>query len=278
MGESRTELLAWLNDLLQTRYTKIEQAGTGAVYCQIFDSIYGDVPVSKVKFEAKLEYEYVGNYKILQNVFKKHKVDKIVPVDRLTKCKLQDNLEFMQWVKRFWDQNYPGGEYDALGRRKGLGSVPTGAATGNRSSTTTSHASTTSGRVSSAAGGAKKATKTPASRSVSRGGRASVLDNHSATMIIDLNKQIAELKLTVDGLEKERDFYFGKLREIEIDVQENLEGVELTCQETDRTLEEHEAFPILQSIQTILYSTEEGFEVPPEEEELKAVEYDDETF
>lgn len=29
MGESRTELLAWLNDLLQTRYTKIEQAGTG---------------------------------------------------------------------------------------------------------------------------------------------------------------------------------------------------------------------------------------------------------
>lgn len=29
MGESRTELLAWLNDLLQTRYTKVEQAGTG---------------------------------------------------------------------------------------------------------------------------------------------------------------------------------------------------------------------------------------------------------
>lgn len=192
----------------------------------------------------------------------------------------------MQWVKRFWDQNYPGGEYDALGRRKGLGSAPTaatggggGGGIGNRSSTT-HHAtsSTTSGRVSSAAGGAKKATKTPASRSVSRGGRASVLDNHSATMIIDLNKQIAELKLTVDGLEKERDFYFGKLREIEIDVQENLEGVELTCQETDRVLEDHEAFPILQSIQTILYSTEEGFEVPPEEEDLKAVEYDDETF
>lgn len=180
----------------------------------------------------------------------------------------------MQWVKKFWDQNYPGGEYDALGRRKGLGSAPSAAST-NRSSTT-SNATASSGRVSSAG---KKATKTPASRSVSRGGRASVLDNHSATMIIDLNKQIAELKLTVDGLEKERDFYFGKLREIEIDVQENLEAVELTCQETDRNVEEHEAFPILQSIQTILYSTEEGFEVPPEEDELKAAEeYDDETF
>jgi RP/EB family microtubule-associated protein len=203
-------------------------------------------------------------------------------VDKLIKCKLQDNLEFMQWVKRFWDQNYPGGEYDALGRRKGLGGAPSLGA--SRSSTTNS----TSGRVSSAAGASKKATKTPATanRSASRGGRASVLDNHSASMIIDLNKQIAELKLTVDGLEKERDFYFGKLREIEIDVQESMEAVELTCQETERNIEEHEAFPILTSIQTILYSTEEGFEVPPEDEAgavdaldgSEALEYDDETF
>lgn len=37
------------------------------------------------------------------------------------KCKFQDNLEFMQWVKRFWDQNFPGGEYDAVQRRKGGG-------------------------------------------------------------------------------------------------------------------------------------------------------------
>lgn len=119
-----------------------------------------------------------------------------------------------------------------------------------------------------------------ATRSASRGGRASVLDNHSASMIIDLNKQIAELKLTVDGLEKERDFYFGKLREIEIDVQENMEQIDVTCAEAERNPEEHEAFPILQGIQTILYSTEDGFEVPPEDEEGKALEeeYDDETF
>ena len=41
MGESRTELIAWINDLLQVNYTKIEQCGTGGAYCQILDSIYG---------------------------------------------------------------------------------------------------------------------------------------------------------------------------------------------------------------------------------------------
>ena len=40
MGESRSDLLAWVNELLQINYTKIEQCGTGAAYCQILDSIY----------------------------------------------------------------------------------------------------------------------------------------------------------------------------------------------------------------------------------------------
>jgi len=38
---SRTDLLAWLNELLQLNYTKVEQCGTGGAYCQILDSIYG---------------------------------------------------------------------------------------------------------------------------------------------------------------------------------------------------------------------------------------------
>lgn len=38
---SRSDLLAWLNDLLQLNYTKIEQCGSGGAYCQILDSIYG---------------------------------------------------------------------------------------------------------------------------------------------------------------------------------------------------------------------------------------------
>jgi microtubule-associated protein, RP/EB family len=32
----------------------------------------------------------------------------------------------------------------------------------------------------------------------------------------ELNAQLMETKLSIEGLEKERDFYFGKLRDIEV--------------------------------------------------------------
>lgn len=38
---SRTELISWINELLNLNYTKVEQCGSGAVYCHIIDSIYG---------------------------------------------------------------------------------------------------------------------------------------------------------------------------------------------------------------------------------------------
>ncbi|KAI8388338.1 calponin homology domain-containing protein [Radiomyces spectabilis] len=273
MGESRTELLAWLNDLLQLNYTRVEQAGTGAAYCQILDSIFGDVSMSKVKFDTKHEYEYVANYKVLQHSFDKHKVDKLIPVDRLMKCKFQDNLEFMQWLKRFWDQNYPGGVYEALQRRKGGASK----ATTTRSGTSTPRRPAVAASSGMAARSSSRSTSRSTSGRVSAGSaNANVLDNHSAAMIIDLNKQIAELKVNVDGLEKERDFYFGKLRDIEIIVQEHLDAAE---EEEVQNEQEHPEYAVLKDIQTILYSTEDGFEVPPEGEEvIQGEEYDDETF
>ncbi len=36
------------------------------------------------------------------------------------KAKYQDNLEMLQWIKRYFDLHSKGGEdYDAVGRRKG---------------------------------------------------------------------------------------------------------------------------------------------------------------
>ncbi|ORZ17741.1 calponin homology domain-containing protein [Absidia repens] len=263
MGESRTELLSWVNDLLQINYTKVEQAGTGSAYCQIMDSIYGDVAMNKVKFDTRQEYEYVGNFKVLQNTFDKHNVDKIIPVDKLMKCRFQDNLEFMQWMKRFWDQNYPGGAYNPLARRKG-GAKSSSSARGGATATTRT---TAGSRTASSAAGRS------ASRAGAGSGRTSAgVDNQSATQIINLKKQLSELKLTVDGLEKERDFYFGKLRDIEILVQDQVDAAE-------REQVEDQEILALKEIQTILYSTEDGFEVPPENELDEHEVYDeDETF
>ena len=39
--------------------------------------------------------------------------------------------------------------------------------------------------------------------------------------IEDLSNQLMESKLTIEGLEKERDFYFTKLRDIEVLAQEH---------------------------------------------------------
>lgn len=122
----------------------------------------------------------------------------------------------------------------------------------------------------------------------------------AAATIADLKKQISELKLAVDGLEKERDFYFGKLRQVEILVQEQM-GVLEQQGRSDEDL------AVLRDIQNVLYSTEvcqvtileildvdhvllvqDGFEAPPEDDEGVAPaagmvggvheDFDDETF
>ena len=48
------DLMAWVNSMLDLEITKIEQLGTGAVYCQIVDSMFpGKVPLQRVNWKAK---------------------------------------------------------------------------------------------------------------------------------------------------------------------------------------------------------------------------------
>lgn len=178
------------------------------------------------------------------DTFAKHRVDKPIPVEALSKCKMQDNLEFLQWTKRFWDQYYPGGDYDAVARRKG---APLGASG--------SSARATGGAGSSAARRGTTPTTGPRVAKAGGGGAASAA----------LMQENATLKETVVGLERERDFYFSKLRDIELLIQQAVEE--------DPEIEKAED-GLIKQIQTILYSTEEGFEIPAEGEALD----DQETF
>merc|ERR1712227_995070 len=86
----------------------------------------GSVPLKKIKFDAKHEHEYINNFKALQNSFKKMGVDKVIPVERLIKGRFQDNFEFVQWFKKFFDANYQGDEYDPIAARSAAGAAPSG--------------------------------------------------------------------------------------------------------------------------------------------------------
>ncbi|KAG8772498.1 hypothetical protein FRC12_003038 [Ceratobasidium sp. 428] len=192
VGESRTELLQWLNELLQLNYSKVEQCGTGGAYCQIVDSIYGDVPMQKVKMNAKHEYEFLANYKVMQMFFKQKKIDKPIPVEKLVKCKMQDNLEFLQWMKRYWLSNYGGQPYDAVARRRG---APTD------TPATIAPLRAGPGLSASTSGGIKGGTRA-----------GSATSGVSAEQLASAQAQVREMSAHLEGLEKERDFYFAKVR------------------------------------------------------------------
>lgn len=43
----------------------------------------------------------------------------MVPIEKLVKGRFQDNFEFVQWFKKFFDANYSGEEYDPIAARGG---------------------------------------------------------------------------------------------------------------------------------------------------------------
>ena len=216
--------------------------------------------MSRVKFNVNTEYAYLQNFKILQSkhclcssslakgshlctsidCFTKHQIDRPVPVESLIKCKMQDNLAFLQWSKRYWDQYYPGGDYDAVARRKGSGAPTATAAPSSRNS---------------GAGAARQGT-TPTAAPAVRGARATGGGVGASAAAMQEN---AALKETVTGLERERDFYFSKLRDIELLLQQAVEA--------DPEIEKDED-GLIKHIQAILYSTEVSFSLPDSKAKL----------
>lgn len=192
---SKLTLLNWLNDFFELSYAKVEECATGAIYCQIMDCLYpGTIPMSRVNWAAKSEYEFVNNFKLVQKVFTNKQISKPIHIDKLVKAKYQDNLEFLQWFKHFFECRYSGAEYKAKERRGAKGPKGGKRVAGKKPVTRPTSARTTSSKTTE-----KK----------TNGGA-------SSAKVTELNETIAQLQETVEGLEKERDFYFGKLREVEV--------------------------------------------------------------
>ncbi|KAE8674709.1 Microtubule-associated protein RP/EB family member 1C [Hibiscus syriacus] len=205
----RNEILTWINNRLQLNLSRIEEAASGAVQCQMIDMTYpGAVPMHKVNFDVKTEYDMIQNYKVLQDVFNKLKIDKHIEVNRLVKGRPLDNLEFLQWLKRYCD-SVNGGimneNYDPVERRhKG----------GKEKSLKGSHKSSKSLQANSlhnsVCGDAAAINKNIASN------QGKICVAAASSDIRAFSKEVTDLKLSVDLLEKERDFYFAKLRDIEM--------------------------------------------------------------
>ena len=239
----RNELVMWVNTLLKTKIQKVEQCASGAIYCQIMDAAHPNiVPMHKVSFAARAEHEYVQNYKVLQTVFDKLRIAKNIEVEKLCKARPLDNLEFLQWMKRYFDVTV--GEategYDPVQRR--MGCKGGGAQTSVSISTTTTSTSSSSVAVCSkkhqtTTTMAKRQQNQQHGRDIDSTITSTTTTKHSnqnsydtlahnntrknaevaaaAAAAAAMREDLASLRLEVEKAEREREFYFEKLQDIE---------------------------------------------------------------
>ena len=113
---SAKDLLHWINTFFEVNYSRVDQVCTGAMFCQILDSIFppgtvktfnyccksssivmpiwltlsyedsatGVVPLHKVNFNAKYHYEYIKNFNVLLDVFNSQKIQKVRTFTQIT--------------------------------------------------------------------------------------------------------------------------------------------------------------------------------------------------
>ncbi|CAK9158680.1 unnamed protein product [Ilex paraguariensis] len=235
----RNEILSWINDRLQLNLSRVEEAASGAVQCQMMDMTHpGIVPMQKVNFDAKTEYDMIQNYKVLQEIFNKLKIDKHIEVNKLVKGRPLDNLEFLQWLKRYCD-SVNGGimneNYNPVDRRS----------KGNKERNPKGSLRTSKSLQANKCYNPGLGTKEGKANTIGVGA-------DSSKEIQALSTEITDLKLSVNLLEKERDLYFAKLRDVEI-----------LCQTP-----ELEHLPIAVAIKKILYAADEKESALAEAQEI----------
>ncbi len=104
-----------------------------------------------------------------------------------------------------------------------------------------------------------RSAKTRTSAAVTVKASKNELEEEYQKIIEELTSQVAELNGSLEQVTKEREFYFNKLREIEIYVQSAMDESEGSNDSS------------LKAVQEILYKTEDGFEIPETEDMAPSV-------
>lgn len=84
-----------------------------------------------VKLRTRRKQLYSGATSVILRTNKPYAGDlhsnfilQVIPVEKLVKGRFQDNLDFIQWFKKFYDANYDGKEYDPVEARQGQDAIP----------------------------------------------------------------------------------------------------------------------------------------------------------
>jgi RP/EB family microtubule-associated protein len=180
----------------------------------IMDKIFpGTINMKKVKWNAKFDYEWLENYKVLQGCFKVNGLKKNIDVDKLIKAKYADNLEFCQWLKKYHDLHWNGEPYDAMAKRSAGPDGQLYYIAGGNKVNAPAKAGTTQPSPASRPATATTKSATPTMASVAK--KVTTSTNAGSADVQALKHQTVVLVENNKTLETEREFYFNKLQYLE---------------------------------------------------------------
>ncbi|XP_017069906.2 microtubule-associated protein RP/EB family member 1C [Drosophila eugracilis] len=110
-------LMVFLNQTLDCDLRSMDDLKTGAVYCQVMHRLFPtSIQIHKVKFYTYKKTDFEINFRILGNCMEKLKVNRQLPVGDLISG--HNQVEFCNWIYKFFKKNDDGSEYDAKKVRK----------------------------------------------------------------------------------------------------------------------------------------------------------------
>ncbi|PIC34917.1 hypothetical protein B9Z55_014430 [Caenorhabditis nigoni] len=230
---SRKDAVAWVNNLLKSHFTKVEEMASGAAYCQLTHLLFeNSINLRKVKLNPKSEPDILTNWKVLTTSWKNLGIDKPVDVEKMKRAKFQDNMEFLQWFYKFFNANLVGDaeDYDAVGARFNEDLPALKGSSGARPAVaavrpTAAPVAKPKAVAPSAAPNATKASVAPTVRNGTRpapatsaGTQRSEPSQNEELLKQEIEKQkslAADWETMAKEMESEREFYYSMLQRVE---------------------------------------------------------------